>query len=234
MRKTLSALTALATCMAAAPATASLRIPPLPGPSSFAKQIDNEWFPLRPGTVFVYHGEKDGIRGRDVLTVTHRRRMILGIRATVVSDRLYLNGHLAERTTDWYAQDKKGNVWYLGESTATVDSRGKTISTEGSWRAGVHGARAGIYMPAHPKPGDTGRQEYYKGHAEDQYKILSLSARVTSPAVSSRKALLTQETTRLEPGIVDHKLYVRGVGNVIEQSIKGDNERFTLFSLRHS
>jgi hypothetical protein len=154
--------------------------------------------------------------------------MILGIRATVVDDRLYLGGRLAERTTDWYAQDKRGNVWYLGESTATLDARGKVISTDGSWQAGVAGARAGIYMPGHPVPGQAGRQEYYKGHAEDQFKILSLSARVTTPAVSSAHALLTQETTRLEPGSVDHKLYVRGIGTVVEQSVKGGNERFVL------
>jgi hypothetical protein len=168
------------------------------------------------------------MNGRDVLTVTHRHRTILGIRATVVSDRLYLRGHLTERTTDWYAQDRRGNVWYLGERTATLDTKGRTTSTEGSWQAGAHGARAGIYMPADPRPGDAGRQEYYKGHAEDQFKVLSLGASVTTPAASSRHALLTQETTRLEPGAVDHKLYVRGIGTVVEQSVRGGNERFVL------
>jgi hypothetical protein len=233
MRKPLLVLTAISAVGWAAPATASLPIPPVPSPQSFANRIDNQWFPLIPGTVFVYRGEKDGKPGRDVLTVTHRHRTIMGIRATVVFDRLYLNGHLAERTTDWYAQDKRGNVWYLGESTATLDAHGKTISTEGTWLAGVHGARAGIYMPAHPKPGDTGRQEYYRGHAEDQFKVLSLNALVRSPAVSSRHALLTQETTRLEPGTLDHKLYVRGIGTVLEQTIKGGSERLALMSVTH-
>jgi len=233
MRKPAIVLAAAASALNAAPAIASLRIPQLPSASSFAPRIDNRWFPLIPGTVFTYRGEKDGRQGRDVLTVTHLHRMILGIHATVISDRLYLNAHLAERTTDWYAQDRHGNVWYLGESTATLDARGKTISTEGSWLAGVNGARAGIYMPGNPKSGDAGRQEYYKGQAEDQYKVLSLNARVTSPAVSSHHALLTQETTRLEPGAVDHKLYARGVGTVVEQSIRGGNERFVLFSVKH-
>jgi hypothetical protein len=233
MRKTLLVLSAITAGGWAAPATASLPIPPVPSPDSFANRIDNQWFPLIPGTVFLYRGEKDGKPGRDVLTVTHRHRTIMGIRATVVFDRLYLNGHLAERTTDWYAQDKRGNVWYLGESTATLDAHGKTISTEGTWLAGVHGARAGIYMPAHPKPGDTGRQEYYRAHAEDQFKVLSLNASVRSPAVSSRHALLTQETTRLEPGTLDHKLYVRGIGTVLEQTIKGGSERLALMSVTH-
>jgi len=232
MGRTFLALVMAASGAAAAPTSASPGIPPLPRPAEFVQRIDNKWFPLIPGTVLVYQGEKDGLPGRDVVTVTHRHRTILGIRATVVSDRLYLRGHLAERTRDWYAQDRRGNVWYLGERTAELDAHGRTVSTEGSWQAGVHGARAGIYMPAHPKPGERGRQEYYEGHAEDQYKILSLHAHVSTPGASSRRALLTQETTRLEPGAVDHKLYVAGIGTVVEQSVKGGNEMFVLTSAR--
>jgi hypothetical protein len=196
-------------------------------------RVDNPWFPLIPGTRFEYRGVKDGKHARDVLTVTDAHANILGIGATVVHDRLYLDGRLEERTTDWYAQDRAGNVWYLGERTATLGAHGQTVSTEGSWLAGVHGARAGIYMPAHPTPGETGRQEFYRGHAEDQFEVLSLNAAVHSPAVSSDHALLTQETTPLEPGTVDHKLYVRGVGTVREQTIKGGNERLVLAAVRH-
>jgi hypothetical protein len=207
-------------------------IPQLPPPQDFANRINNPWFPLTPGKVYEYRGEKDGKPAVDVLRVTRRHRTILGIRATVIADRMDLSGRLAERTSDWYAQDKRGNVWYLGESTATLDAHGKTISREGSWQAGVAGARAGVYMPAHPAVGVTGRQEYYKGHAEDQFKVLSLRARVHTPAVSSTRALLTQETTRLEPGAVDHKLYVRGIGTAIEQAVKGGSERLVLVSVR--
>jgi hypothetical protein len=233
MRKLLLGLTVTAAGLTPQAAAASLRIPRLPRPADFAARIDNPWFPLRPGTVFEYHGVKDGKRARDLLTVTHRHRSILGVRATVIHDRLYLNGRLAERTTDWYAQDKAGNVWYLGESTATLDRRRRVLSTDGTWLAGLKGARAGIYMPAHPAPGQTGRQEYFRGQAEDQFKVLSLAAPVQSPAVSSHRALLTQETTRLEPGTVDHKLYVRAIGDVREEAVKGAQERLVLFSVRH-
>ncbi len=233
MRKALACVIAVCGLAAPVPAAASLHIPPLPMPSGFVTGIDNPWFPLTPGTVFDYRGVKDGKRARDVLTVSHARATILGIRATVIQDRLYLNGRLEERTTDWYAQDRRGNVWYLGERTATLDSHGRTISTEGSWLAGVQGARAGIYMPAHPRPGETGRQELYHGHAEDQFEVLSVTAAVRSPAVSSDRALLTRETTPLEPGTVDHKFYVRGVGNVREQTIKGGDERLVLVAVRH-
>jgi hypothetical protein len=158
--------------------------------------------------------------------------VIQGIRATVIDDRVYLRGRLAERTKDWYAQDKTGNVWYLGEDTATLDARGNVKSTEGTWQAGVDGARAGIFMPAHPRVGQAGLQEYYKGHAEDQFKILSLTAHVRTPAASSRHALLTQETTRIEPGVIDHKTYVRGIGTVTEKTIKGGNEQLELVSIQ--
>jgi hypothetical protein len=95
--------------------------PPAPKASHFGRNstlITNVWFPLARGSVYVYDGQKDGKSARDVMTVTHKTKMITGIRALPVSDRLYLNGVLAERTTDWYAQDKKGTVWYLGEKTA--------------------------------------------------------------------------------------------------------------------
>jgi hypothetical protein len=218
----------------ASPALAALGIPTLPPARDFVSTVDNPWFPLRPGTVYTYRGEKDGHTGVDRLTVTRRHRTILGIRATVIADRLYEAGHLAERTTDWYAQDRAGNVWYLGENTATLARSGRVISTDGTWRAGVGGARAGIYMPAHPRPGEATRQEYSRGHAEDQFKVLSLDARVSSPAVSSDHALLTQETTRLEPGTLDHKVYVRGVGDVLEQTITGGSEKWVLVSRRRA
>src|SRR2546421_4313139 len=145
MRKVILGSIVIAGLLGPQLAAASLRIPPRRPPTAFVARIDNPWFPLIPGTVYGYRGVKDGKRARDVLTVTHQHRRILGIRAAVIHDRLYLNGRLEERTTDWYAQDRHGDVWYLGERTATLDRHGRTISTEGSWRAGSHGARAGIY-----------------------------------------------------------------------------------------
>ena len=205
----------------------------LPGQPGFSARVDNPWFPLRPGTVSVYRGVKDGAAARDVVTVTHRTRTIDGAPCVVVDDRLYLEGRLAEQTTDWYSQDRGGNVWYFGESTAELNPHGRVASTEGSWRAGRDGATAGIYMPARPTPGRTGVQEHYAGHAEDHFEVVTLRASVRVPYVSSRKALLTKEWTPLEPGVVDHKFYVRGLGTVLEQSVEGGDERLELVSVRH-
>jgi hypothetical protein len=200
-----------------------------PPASAFSPHVDNQWFPLKPGTRYVYSGIKDGQPSRDVLTVTHETKTIEGVPCVVVHDRLYLRGRLGERTTDWYSQDKQGNVWYFGEKTAELDRHGRVISTQGTWTAGVNGARPGIYMPAHPRLGQTGRQEYLKGQAEDHFKVIGLFSTVTTPR--TRNALLTQETTPLEPGTIDHKLYVSGIGTVLEQTEKGGDERNELVSV---
>jgi hypothetical protein len=202
-------------------------------PEHFAAQIDNPWFPLKPGTTYVYRGRKDGKPSREVLEVTHLTKTIQGVRATVLHDNLYLDGKLGERTTDWYAQDADGNVWYLGEATAELDRMGRVTSTEGSWEAGVDGAEPGIYMPAHPKVGESFSQEFYKGHAEDHFKVLSLHASARVPYVSSQQTLLTKEWTPLEPGVIDHKVYVRGIGTVLEQQV-GGGERAELVSLKRA
>jgi hypothetical protein len=195
--------------------------------------VRNPWFPLAAGTTFVYTGEKDGERGRDVFRVTNRTKRVDGVSCTEVDDRLYTAGHLAERTKDWYAQDARGNVWYFGESTAELDKSGHVTSREGSWRSGVNGAKAGIFMPAEPRVGQSFRQEYYKGQAEDHVAIVRVDASVIVRYAASAHALLTKEWTPLEPGVLDHKLYVRGIGEVKEETIKGGDERWELSDVLH-
>jgi hypothetical protein len=197
---------------------------------STSARVNNPWFPLKRGTIAVYAGVKDGLSAVDVFKVTHKTKVVDGVRCVVIDDRLYLAGRLAERTTDWYAQDKAGNVWYFGEATAELNPNGTIKSTAGSFQAGRNGARQGIFMPANPGVGAVGQQEFSKGNAEDHFKILSLSAHISTPAASSRHALLTQETTPLEPGVLDHKTYIRGIGTVREATIKGGDERLELMS----
>ena len=205
-----------------------------PDPDEFVLRVDNPWLPFRAGTTAIYRGSEEGKPSRDVVAVTTRTRTIEGVRATAVSDRLYLAGKLAERTTDWYAQDRGGNVWYFGEATAELNAKGRVTSTEGSWLAGVNGAQAGIVMPARLRVGQRFRQEDYKGHAEDYFEVLSVSTQVRVPAAASRRALLTKEWSPLERGVIDHKLYVRGIGMVKERTVKGPAERAVLVALRRS
>jgi hypothetical protein len=207
------------------------RVPP---PSEFTTKIDNPWFPLKPGTTLVYEGGEGGSAERDVFKVTGRTKVVNGVRCVVIDDRVFSNGHLEERTNDYYAQDSKGNVWYFGEDTATLDSHGHVKSTDGTWHAGTDGAHAGLFMPAHPRRGETHRQEYLKGHAEDWFQVVDLNAAVKTAHGDYPHALRTREWTPLEPDVVDAKYYVRGIGEVYEATVKGGNERFELVAVRHS
>ncbi len=194
--------------------------------TGFSTHIDNPYLPMQPGRRWVYR-ETDA-RGnvtRDVVRVTHRtKRVAAGIVARVVRDTATEHGQLVEDTFDYYAQDRRGNVWYLGEATTEYAS-GRPVSTEGSWEAGVDGARAGIVMLAHPHAGRRYAQEHFPGHAEDRAKVLSRSEQAEVPAGHYRHVLLTKEWTPLEPDVLEYKLYARGVGPVLALGISGDIDR---------
>jgi hypothetical protein len=145
----------------------------------------------------------------------------------------HAGGSLAEATTDWYAADNTGNVWYFGERTATYDRHGHLESREGSWLAGVDGATAGQIMPAAPKATDAYRQEFYPRHAEDQAWIVGFKARLRVPAGRFRHVLRTFEWSRLEPGVISTKLYARGVGIVRERDLVGGSETFEVVAVHH-
>jgi hypothetical protein len=186
--------------------------------------VDNPWFPLLKGYTWVSKGVKDGKPIVDTFTATGQTKVIEGVTCTVVRDISTVNGHPVEKTLDWYAQDKQGNVWYFGETTAEFNAAGKVTTTAGTWQSGVNGAGPGIFMPADPTVGAGGYQEYYKGQAVDRYLVVSLNGSVTVPYGSFKQCLVTKETNALEPGIVDRKYYVKGIGQVAEETIKGPTE----------
>ena len=201
-------------------------------PADFVSEIDNKYFPLKPGTTFVYEGKSAEGTEHIEVTVTHETKQIMGVNCIVVRDRDRIDGKLAEDTFDWYAQDKEGNVWYFGEATKEYEN-GKVVSTEGSWEAGVDGAKPGIIMPADPKAGETYRQEYYKGEAEDMAKVLSLDESATVAYGSLDHLLMTKDWNPLEPAAgVSHKYYAPGVGKVLEVYVKGPSERLELVDIK--
>ena len=230
----------LATAQAA---TTAARACPLPtfGPgasydpklerSSFTPNVTNGLFPLKVGRSLVYTGVKDGKVALNIATTTSKTKIVDGVRTRVLEDRLYLDNVLEERTSDYYAQDRCGNVWYFGEDTATLDPRGRVVSTEGSFHAGVKGAKAGVFMQAQPQLGRQFRQEWFRGHAEDVFKVIGLDATVRVPLGSFRHALRTSERTDLEPVVLDNKYYVRGIGEVAELSVRGPAERLRLVAI---
>jgi hypothetical protein len=158
-------------------------------PSNFVKEVDNPYFPLEPGTTWVYEGKTPEGTERVEDTILRETKRVMGVECVVLRDRVWLNGELIEDTVDWHAQDKEGNVWYFGEYTKEYEN-GKVVSTEGSFEAGKDGALPGIIMPADPKVGDSYRQEYYKGEAEDMAEVISLRGTGLNDAVSTPLRLL--------------------------------------------
>ena len=204
-------------------------------PADFVDRIDNRYFPLRPGTGFHYRGvQEDGKTPQaDDMVVTHQTKEILGVKSTVVSDIVSSGGKQIERTSDWYAQDRFGNVWYMGEDTRELD-HGKFVKANDSWEAGVDGAQPGIIMPGNPQPGGSYRQEYYPGYAEDQARVLGTGGAVSVPFGSFQQTLLTEETApKLDPGVNEQKYYVAGLGDVKEHTISGNHEEIELVSVTH-
>jgi hypothetical protein len=199
-------------------------------PADFVAGVDNPYLPFTPGTQWVYDSESSEGDERIVVTVTDRSKVVDGVRATVVHDRVTTpDGELIEDTFDWYAQDVDGNVWYLGEDTTAYED-GKT-SKEGSWEAGVDGAQAGVVMPADPQVGDAYAQEYLAGEAEDEGEVLALDEEVKVPFGSYTGLVMTADTTPLEPDMVEHKYYARGIGLVYEEMVTPGDDRVRLVQL---
>jgi hypothetical protein len=186
---------------------------PIINPADFVNKVDNPYFPLTPGTTFMYEGITEKGNEHVEVYVTHETKVILEVNCTVVRDIVKVDGVLSEDTIDWYAQDKYGNVWYFGENALEYEG-GLIVGLGGSWMAGVDGAKPGIIMKAHPQIGNLYRQEFAVGVAEDMAEVLGLNESTTVPAGSFHNCIKTKDFSPLEPDIVEHKFYAHGVGNV--------------------
>ena len=197
-------------------------------PADFTTRITSLWWPMSVGSRWVYRETApDGTRQRDVVVVLPTTKAIAnGIAARVVSDVTTEDGVPVEVTRDYYAQDRCGNVWYLGEATTEYEN-GKPVSTAGSFEAGIDGAEAGVIVPARPIRGMRFRQEQYAGHAEDRAEIFSLREQVEVPLghFGRGRVLMTRETNPLEPKVLEYKFYARGIGPVLAIGVSGDADR---------
>lgn len=192
--------------------------------------IDNPYHPLKPGTVYVYEGEKkdektgEVERETDRFAVTFETKDVASVAATVVRDTVWTNGFLAEDTRDWHAQDTDGNVWYLGESTTEYefDDNGNFIGTnnEGAWEAGVNGALPGYIMEANPQVGDNYFQEPAPNDgAVDEAKVISSDQTISTRLGNYSNVLQTLESSELAPGVSDFKYYVPNIGLVLVEEL---------------
>jgi hypothetical protein len=201
-------------------------------PADFVSTVDNRYFPLKPGTTFHFRGYSDTTPQTDDVVVTHQTREILGISCTVVRDTVSEHGKAVERTFDWYAQDKHGNVWYMGENSLER-KHGRLVRASDSWQAGVNGGKPGIIMEGAPKPADVYRQEYYPpGGGLDQARVIGTIPKMTVPAGTYGHVLSTIEWSPVEPQL-EKKWYAAGVGEIKEKVVAGGHERFQLVRVTH-
>lgn len=214
---------------AAAGASHSSDYEPVLNPADFVHAITNPYFPLPVGRTLIYRGVRDGVTQIDTVHVTSQTRVLEGITAIAVSDVATHNGRPLEKTTDWYAQDKRGNVWYLGERTAAF-SHGH-VDHSGSWLAGVHDGEPGIVMLANPQIPDGYRQEFLAGQAQDTAWIVNRGGSIKLPFKVVHNVVTSLEFTVLEPTVIDKKIYAPGLGIVKEQAVHGPQEVATLVSV---
>jgi hypothetical protein len=198
---------------------AALPYRPAIDPADFVEVFDNPYWPLTPGTTFEFEGGGERI----TVEVTSERRTVMGVSTVVVRDKVFAEGKLLEDTSDWYAQDRAGNVWYFGEATLSFEDV-PAGDPAGSWEAGVDGAQPGIVMLADPLGGDIYRQEFYAGEAEDLALVRHVEDSVKVPAGSYDDVLVTEEWTPLEPNVIELKYYARGVGVILERQIFGGKD----------
>ena len=202
-------------------------------PREFTAGSDHPYFPLEPRRQWTYREvDESGATATVVVTVsTETKQIANGVEARVVRDTVTEDGELVEDTRDWYAQDADGNVWYLGEDTAEFED-GKLDTREGSFEAGVDGGLAGVIMPADPAAGMRYRQEYYEGEAEDNGEVFATGQQAEVPAGHYDDALLTADTSAIEPDVLELKFYAPDVGMVLAVGISGGAGREELVSTR--
>lgn len=201
-------------------------------PADFRADVDNRYWPMRPGTRWIYREtDADGTALRVVVTATPvTKKLANGVTARVVRDTATKGVEVVEDTFDWFAQRDDGSLWYMGENTAEFEG-GAVKSRAGSWEAGKDGAQPGVAMPAEPRDDMRYRQEYLRGQAEDNGEVLATGEQVQAPAGHYRDAVLTKDTTPLEPDVVEYKLYAPGVGPVLTLDASGGAGREELITI---
>ena len=226
----LTAAAIAVTCVQAGQALADELPPysPVIDPANFVSEITNPYFPMTPGTVFKFEGTRDGVARRDEMMVTAETKVIMGVTTVVVRDVASSDTEIVEKTVDWYAQDKDGNVWYFGEDTAEY-ANGKVTSTDGTWMAGVDGALPGLIMQAAPKVGEGYRQEYRPGVAEDYAKVIKTDATAGGPSGKYTNVVVTEDTDLLDKAKFEHKWFAPNVGPIgTDGMVGGHHEIRTL------
>ncbi len=185
-------------------------------PDDYRAKVDHPLVPLTSVRLTRFRGREEGTEIRVVSRVLKRTRRVAGVRVTIVAVREFEDGELVERTEDYFAEDKKGRVWYFGETVDDIED-GRVVGHDGQWFAGRNGALPGLFMPAKPKVGQLFEQERAPGVAEDRSKVVRLNVEVTTPAGEFDECIKTRDFAPLDDS-TEFKFYCDGVGLVREQA----------------
>jgi len=199
-------------------------------PENFHNEVTNTYFPLVPGKVYTYMSQTSEGTETVVVTVLTDTRTVAGVSCTIVRDMVELDGVIAEDTFDWFAQDVDGNVWYFGEDVSNYEN-GTLSDKEGSFEAGVDGAKPGIIMMASTVIEMPYRQEYHFNVAEDWGKVVARGLTVTVSYGTFTECIKTADCNALEPDEpIEYKYYAPGIG-MIKEEVAGTNEVLELISV---
>lgn len=191
-----------------------------PDPTAFKTLVEHPFLPLLPGRVWVYEGLDEGRLRREAVRAQEEPREVLGIACTALTMEVALDGEVVEITTEWFAQDRDGNVWKFGEETLEF-SGGAFGLSEDSWTAGADGAVPWMFLAALPQPGDRYVGDRPNGHEETL--VLSVDETAVVPAGIFGGCLQVEETTE-DVEDADVVLYAPAVGRVAEQGTGGSIE----------
>jgi hypothetical protein len=178
------------------------------------------FFPLRIGQVSEFKGEVDGVLEELTITTTDQTIDVGGILTRIVEERHTEDGELVEVSRNFFAHCTENNaVFYFGEDVDNYED-GEIANDDGSWRAGVAGATAGVIMPGLPLLGARYFQEIAPGTALDRAEVVRVNADARTPYGVFTGVLITEETTPLEPDAREIKKYAPGVGQIVDAELK--------------
>lgn len=195
---------------------------PTPEPQAvdFVEAVDNQFLPLVRGSVWVYEASGGTAGSTLTVTVSQDTKLIDGVATTVVTEVSRDEaGDVAQESSRWLAQDRRGNVWNFGR-----DAR------EGAWEAGRGDAKAGLAMAAIPRVGDGYYQGLFPGVVEDQTTVLALDGEVSVPFGDFEDVVVTEDSSALVPGLSVKSFYVDGIGLVFQQSSAGERRELVSFT----
>jgi hypothetical protein len=188
-----------------------------PDASRFSAKVDHPLVPLASVPLTIFEGTERGSEVRVESRFLERTGRVAEVPVAVVDVKEYKNGQLVEHTLDYYAQDKEGNVWYLGERVDDI-ADGKVVGRSGEWLAGQDDARPGLFMPAHPKVGQTFQQERAPGVAEDRSTVVAVGLEVRTPLRTFSECIKTKDFAPLD-NVTEFKHYCSGIGLVGEEGV---------------